>query len=756
MSSGTSTPAPAAPLIGRASEVEDVLGLLGRARIVTLTGPPGVGKTRLAQAVCAERDDLAVVWVDLAPLRDPSRVHTELVRALAPGEGGDGDRLLVLDNCEHLLDTDPDLGSEVVELLASSPRLQVLATSRERLRLAAEREYAVPPLPMPSADDAADPARLRHNPAVRLLLDRAPAAVTLTPNTARALAEICIDLDGLPLAIELAAARLRVFTPSELAFRLGRRMSVLTSGPRDSPARHRDLRAAIAWSHDLLSERDRAAFRRLSVFPGEWDLESAEAVCGVPDFVDVLESLIDKSLVRRAGADLDGPARFTMLMSLREYAAEQLDEQDEARETGDRHALWFARRSREWEATVGTTAETDTWPELAIFRADLDVALSHARATDQGELVVWLATALAWFGYTRGVLAEAQLPLAELSAAADDDLVDPDARPAGRLAAGVTAYGLGRFELAEELLAPFSTVEGVVEEAPEERRGAVARAFLGHLARERGDLAEAAALYTATRAAHVRLGNVRGTAWAGHDLALLALAEGRTDEAEELLSESLELFDSIGYDWAAAVCACLLASAVVGRAGAADVDRAATLLARALRLHDASGDRRGIAQCLEVVAEVALARGAAATAARLVGAADAGRRRAASLATELELRRLVDLGRRLDSTLGRAAAERERHAGRTMPPSAVLELAGRMVEGATAGATVVELTARQLEVAALVAEGHTNRQIGKLLGISEKTTEVHVHNLMTRLETPSRAGVAAWAAARGLVAQPAP
>ncbi len=271
MSSGTSTPAPAAPLIGRASEVEDVLGLLERARIVTLTGPPGVGKTRLAQAVCAERTDLTVVWVDLAPLREPRQVHAELVRALVPGEGGDRDLLLVLDNCEHLLGVDTDLGSEVVGLLASSPRLQVLATSRERLRLAAEREYAVPPLPMPSADDAADPARLRDNPAVSLLLDRAPPAVQLTPNTARALAEICIDLDGLPLAIELAAARLRVFTPSELAFRLGRRMSVLTSGHRDSPARHRDLRAAIAWSHDLLSDRDRAAFRRLSVFPGEWD-----------------------------------------------------------------------------------------------------------------------------------------------------------------------------------------------------------------------------------------------------------------------------------------------------------------------------------------------------------------------------------------------------------------------------------------------------------------------------------------------------
>ena len=616
MPSGSSPPAPAAALIGRAAEVEDVLDLLGRARLVTLTGPPGVGKTRLALAVCADRDDVS--WVDLAPIRDPRQVQAELARASRPdGYDDSTDRLVVLDNCEHLLDS--DLAGQLAELLRSTARLQVLATSRERLRLAAEREYAVPPLPMPSDDDADDPARLRGNPAVALLLDRAPPAVQLTPNTARALAEICIGLDGLPLAIELAAARLRVFTPSELAFRLGRRMSVLTSGPRDAPERHRDLRAAIAWSHDLLSERDRAAFRRLSVFPGEWNLESAAAVCAEPDLLDVVESLLDKSLVRRAGEDLDGDARFTMLMSLREYAAEQLEEQAEVQATRDRHATWFTRRAREWEATVGTTAETDTWPQLATFRADLEVALEHARAADEGERIVWLAAALAWFGYTRGVLAEAEVPLVELVAAADDERADPDARAAGRLAAGVTAYGLGRRDLAEELLGPFRAADG----APEERRGAVARAFLGHLARERGDLAEATALYTAARTTHVRLGNTRGTAWAGHDLALLALDEDRIDEAEQLLTESLELFDSIDYDWAVAVCACLLASAVVRRGSAADVDRAAALLARALRLHDEVGDRRGIAQSLEGMAEVALARGAAATAARLVGAAAA-------------------------------------------------------------------------------------------------------------------------------------
>ena len=718
---------------------------------MTLTGPPGVGKTRLALAVCADRDDVS--WVDLAPIRDSRQVQAELARASRPdGYDHSTERLVVLDNCEHLLDS--DLAGQLAELLRSTARLQVLATSRERLRLAAEREYAVPPLPMPSADDADDLARLRDNPAVALLLDRAPPAVQLTPNTARALAEICVGLDGLPLAIELAAARLRVFTPSELAFRLGRRMSVLTSGPRDAPERHRDLRAAIAWSHDLLSERDRAAFRRLSVFPGEWDLESAAAVCAEPDFLDVVESLLDKSLIRRAGEDLDGDARFTMLMSLREYAAEQLEERAEAQATRDRHTTWFTRRARRWEATVGTTAETDTWPQLAAYRADLEVALEHARATDEGERIVWLAAALAWFGYTRGVLAEAEVPLAELVAAADDERADPEARAAGRLAAGVTAYGLGRRDLAEALLGPFRTTEG----APEERRGAVARAFLGHLARERGDLAEAAELYTAARTTHERLGNARGTAWAGHDLALLALDEDRIDEAERLLTESLELFDSIGYDWAVAVCACLLARAVVRRGSASDVDRAAALLARALRLHYEVGERRGVAQSLEGMAEVALARGAAATSARLVGAAAACRERAAAQATEAEVRQLADLDQRLDRLLGRSAAQRERHAGRTMSPAAAVALAVGMaaVGPEDADGAVVVLTPRQQEVAIQIAAGRTNRQIGTALGISEKTAEVHVHNIMERLDVPSRAGVAAWAAARGLTPPTSP
>ena len=263
-------PPPAAPtaLVGRSVELAALIDAVTKtgSRLVTVTGPPGVGKTRLALAgavAVAEWFPGGTAWVDLAAIGDARLIVAEIARGMgvAPAAGEsvldriaaavtDRDVLVVLDNCEHVLGGAGDIGA----LLASSPRLRIVATSRERLRIAAEREFALPPLPMPSDVDVGDLARLGANPAIALLLDRAPAHVRLTTRTARALADVCIRLDGLPLAIELAAARLRVFTPSELAFRLQHRTAALTGDVRDSPQRHRDLRTAIEWSHELLPE----------------------------------------------------------------------------------------------------------------------------------------------------------------------------------------------------------------------------------------------------------------------------------------------------------------------------------------------------------------------------------------------------------------------------------------------------------------------------------------------------------------------
>ena len=291
-------PPPADLFVGRDGELEAVSRMLTHphTRLVTLTGPPGIGKTRLAVACAsahAERSGCAAVFVDLAPVRDPALVMVELAQAMGMEPRGGTDLtgqlaaalgheewLVVLDNCEHLLSAAPDVG----RVLAAFPRLRVLATSRERLRLSVEQEFPVPPLAMPAPTDVADLSCLAANPSVALLLDRARRtnpSFDLTPANALLLANACVRLEGLPLAIELAAARLKVLTPGELVFRLASRMEVLAGSTRDVPARQRALRNAIAWSYDLLDAGERALFRRLSVFAGGWTLADAGSVCVV-------------------------------------------------------------------------------------------------------------------------------------------------------------------------------------------------------------------------------------------------------------------------------------------------------------------------------------------------------------------------------------------------------------------------------------------------------------------------------------------
>jgi len=732
-------------LVGRSEAVAEVSRLLEGARLVTLTGPPGVGKTSLALAVASGRDD--AVWVDLAPLRQPGQVLAEVARALGSAPGmrpeqlvvsPDRDVLLVMDNCEHVIDG----VAAVADLLRRSPRLRVLATSRERLRLSLEHEYVVPPLAMPTvaADAAPDLDLLRANPAVALLLARSPAGVRLTPGTARPLADICVSVDGLPLALELAAARLRVFTPAELAFRMERRMSLLTEAPRDAPARHRNLRAAIGWSHDLLSDRERSVFRRLSVFPGEWDLVAAAAVCDDIGVLEPIESLLDKSLVRRTAPDDADGARFTMLMSLREFAAEQLAEAAELAATRDRHATWAAARAREYEMSIGTADEAGPARRLLALRADMSLAFESSRELDDAERTTWLALALAWLGYTGGGLAGAEPLLDVLRRARDDDRVTSDAASAATMTSGVVAWGLGDLDSCERAMRLLTGTE-----TPSRRR-AVAIAFLGHVARGREQFDEAEVRYRAAAEEYAATGNARSIAWIDHDKALLALEQDRFDDAERFLRRAMAVFEEADYAWALAECQRWLAATLVARSA---TEEGAGLAVRALTSYRTMGDGHGLAHCLEVLAEVALTRGAATTAARLVGAAEVLREQVAASAARIRARRMARVTAGVRTALGPEEAEHQQRVGRTMRLDAALDLAARVLpEPGAEGTVPVALTNRQQEVAALVAAGHTNRQIGRELGISEKTAEIHVHNVMTRLGVPSRAGVAAWVASR--------
>jgi predicted ATPase/DNA-binding NarL/FixJ family response regulator len=775
----TDLPTPADLFVGRDSELTTLSRMLAQpqARLVTLTGPPGIGKTRLAIACAsayAVRNGGAAVFVDLAPVRDPTLVMVQFAQAagVEPRGGrdltgqlaaaiGDEERLVVLDNCEHVLAAAPDIG----RVLAACPRLRVLATSRERLRLSAEQEFPVPPLAMPAPADAADLVRLAANPSVALLVDRARRtnpSFDLTPANALILASACIRLEGLPLAIELAAARLKVLTPGEVLFRLGSRMAVLAGSTRDVPPRQRALRNAIAWSYDLLDSGERALFRRLSVFAGGWTLADVTGVCAVSmgDVLGGVESLLDKSLVRRLPGD-EETAEFTMLESLREYAAEQLASHAETEETRAGHAGHYAELAAQFEASIGLPVERTWVLRVSRHHVDLRAALDYCLGAGQDARALSLAAALGWYHYTRGDLGHGQalvenvlsLELGQHDAAAASDDATADGLTGALIAAGILAWATGEASRAQDLLL---RARERSEGRGDKRRAAIACAFLGHLARVAGKWEVSADWHRRAEAGFRAGGNTQGVAWARHDLGLLARDRGSLGTAASLLRQSLRDFRELHHTWAVAWSAWGLGTTLSAQGR---LDEALPLLAEALQIYAEVSDPRGVPQCLEALAHAACEMALFETAARLIGAAAALRAQMAASAPDAEQARTLAVERVLITALGAGATEQLMHAGRTMPAHQAVDLAMAVALGAAPAERDlpqhVPLTPRERQVAALVASGRTNRQIGSVLGISEKTAEVHLHHVMSKLDVRSRAEVAAWAVTHHL-ADPAP
>jgi predicted ATPase len=386
----TNLPVPATPFLGRERELSEVLRLLGSSRVLTLTGPGGTGKTRLAiqaAAEAAEEFPAGVWWVPLSTLRDPSLVRDSIAQVLdAKGEVAehiaDQKVLLLLDNLEHLLDSAPELAALVDRCVG----LRLLATSREPLRVSAEQEYPVAPF---ASEEAVDFFCTR---ARSVKPDFAPTA---------SLPDICRRLDNLPLALELAAARVKILSPEQILARLEQALPLLTGGPRDVPERQRTLAATIAWSHEVLSDPEQRLFARLSVFVGGCTLAAAETVCAAD--LDGLASLVDKSLVRQSGE------RFWMLETIREFAFERLHENDTLDEVRRRHAEYFLAGA---EANFGQIFESLTQDQLDWFEREQDnlrSALDRLHESDaEPELEARLVIACTKFWSHRGLWSEAR------------------------------------------------------------------------------------------------------------------------------------------------------------------------------------------------------------------------------------------------------------------------------------------------------------------------------------------------------------
>ena len=563
--SSTSFPSlsvPLTPILGRERDEAFAVHLLlsEKVRLLTLTGPGGVGKTRLALQVAAglaERFRDGVVFVDQAPIRDAQLVLPAIAAAVGARESGripllqttkaylqGREILLILDNCEHLLDAAPLVGN----LLSTCPELRVLATSRASLHVRGEHELAVLPLAVPAQAEELAGAELTRFPAVALFLQRARAitpTMVFDDGTIRAVAEICRRVDGLPLAIELAASRTRLFPPKSLLGRLSRSLPLLTDGAQDAPARQRTLRSAIDWSYRLLTADEQRLFAWLSVFAGGWTLEAAEAVCGAPGDLDVLDgtaSLVDKSLVRQEEMP-DGEPRFSMLETIREYAQEQLETMGEvARTVRLRHAEHFLASAREAEVNFWGPEQTLWLRRLNRELPNLRAGLAWSRDNEQVELALQLGGALLWYWHDGGHWTEARQWLESAL-----EVATPAHRTEGR-AAALSAVGLCNWCLGNFVTARSQAEEGLaISRELGDRRG-MGRALhgLGVLAAEQGDLASAHVLSEEGLSLAQAAGDRPFVGLALHNLGILAVRENNEDMAQTRIEESRRVWRELG------------------------------------------------------------------------------------------------------------------------------------------------------------------------------------------------------------------
>ena len=814
-------PHPLTSFIGREQEIAEARRLLDGSRLVTLTGAGGIGKTRLGHEVAASRlDDFRDgVWlVELAALSDARLVPQAVASVLGVREEADRpltatladalrprELLLVLDNCEHLIGACADLADAI---LRACPVVRILATSRQALGIAGETTIRVPSLSLPASPDGpslaassgpgvheahAEPVPVSGRvglvdpgpEAVRLFVERARAAVpsfTLNARNAVAVEQICRRLDGIPLAIELAAARIAVLSPEQIAARLGGRFFLLSGGSRTALPRHQTLLALVDWSHDLLSERERVLLRRLAIFAGGWTLEAAEYVCAndelaPTDVLDLLSALVTKSLVL---TDEPGDeVRYHFLESLREYAADKLRDADEELALRGRHLDWFVNLAERAEPELSGPRQAAWLQRLDEEHDNFRAALAWSAECGDARRGLRLAGPLYRFWVTRGYVSEGHRWLVELlrksgalpvaapglpgstEPASESPAVDSRVLAWALQAAGRLAVNNGDFGSAHELLSRSAAVAREHDDRPSLAAGAFG---LGYLARVRGDfvtarsyqeealtlfqalgdaqgvadsriqigviahfqddLVTARTLYEAGLRAYRELGNRRGMAISLNDLGEVALEQGDLDTARRYEEESLTLASEIGDQQRVAYALAALGG-VAARRG--EPGRALRLAATATSIRDSIGETVSAAwqrrfECWMEPARSALHPDSA-----------------AAISSEWR-------GIRLDEAIEYALASDDQSA----PTARLPEVGGTSSARPSTSEPVSILTQREREVAALIARGLTNRQIAGELVITEGTAANHIKHILARLTLNSRVQIAAWAIEHGL------
>ncbi|SDJ13893.1 non-specific serine/threonine protein kinase [Actinokineospora alba] len=748
--------------VGRLEEAARAKRMLDSGHLLTLSGTGGVGKTRLAGRVAADVDQLFqgdVVFARLAELRDAELLPDLVADALGLRDQSgrtstsvviehlrNRRMLLLLDNCEHLVEA---CAKFVTAVLRECPHVSILVTSRQSIGVSGEQILPVPPLATPVADDVRSPADLEKFDSVRLFVDRARSVVPtfeVTDDNFADVARLCQDLEGLPLAIELAAVRVRSLSVRQLTERLTDRLALLTKGRRTAPRRQQTLRATIDWSYGLCSAPEQLMWSRAAVFSGTFGLAAAEHVCGgagvdPDDVLNLVDGLLDKSILVRE--EQGGEVRYRMLETLREYGLDRLDEAADRQRVSERHRDWYAGLADRFErAWIGP----DQVPLMAALRREypnIRVALDFCfTAPGEAAAGVRMIAKIIDFWSVSGLFTELRVWMDRAMATLPDDA--PERVTALRID-GWTALFQGD---AKSVVDRFGTAGELLARRPDEVEAAYVAAGWGVTAVFSGDPAAAVPLtktaWDGFRAHGVRRGESFVPTPYGLSVGLTEDYQRGRAVLQEIIARCAELGETHWRSWALCCLGFLDMKAV------RDADLADTIGRQALRMAHEVGTVEVEAFTTETLAAVAAHKGEHVRAATLLGIAETGwtamGTTPAAYVPLFELRE--EYAAHTREALGDTAFERAVALGRALPPEAGLRYTLNETEPAAAPAPDSGLTKRQTQIAELVAEGLTSKEIAHRLVISQRTVESHVDSIRTRLGFHTRSEIAAWVARR--------